>query len=395
MRRWDLPKPKKKFNAELAEGRTGPGGPRVALLKPQTFMNDAGRAVGPARGSYRVELDRVLVIHDEIDLPFGDIRVRLGGGLAGHNGLKSLRRELGSPDFHRVRVGVGRPDSTDPEIVSSHVLGSWRQPADEVAALVAEAADAAERLVTELTPRDWNAESYQRVSAPLEAMGREVLDRLELHGDERVLDAGCGTGRVTAALLERLPRGEVVAVDGSPAMVEEARERLGPRADVRVADLTELVVDAPVDAILSTATFHWIADHDRLFERLFAALKPGGRLVAQCGGEGNVAAVQAAIDRVAEPSLAGWDGPWHFASPAATAERLERIGFTEVRDVAAARARGARGPARVPRHRDARLAPRARAARAPRRLRRRGARGDARARDRVRAAQPARAAPAL
>jgi PTH1 family peptidyl-tRNA hydrolase len=148
IRRWDLPKPKTKFKAELTEGRTGPGGPRVAVLKPQTFMNDAGRSVGPARGSYRLELDRVLVVHDEIDLPFGDIRVRLGGGLAGHNGLKSLRRELGSPDFHRVRVGVGRPDSTDPEIVSSHVLGAWRQSSDEVAALVAEAADAAEQLVT-------------------------------------------------------------------------------------------------------------------------------------------------------------------------------------------------------------------------------------------------------
>ncbi len=180
-------------------------------------------------------------------------------------------------------------------------------------------------------PRDWDAASYQRVSAPLEAMGREVLDRLELRGDERVLDAGCGTGRVTAALLERLPHGEVVAVDGSPAMVAEARERLGPRAEVRVADLTELVLDAPVDAILSTATFHWIADHDRLFERLHAGLKPGGRLVAQCGGEGNVAAVQAAIDRVAEPALAGWGGPWNFASPGATAERLERIGFAGVR----------------------------------------------------------------
>ncbi|MEA2134206.1 MAG: trans-aconitate 2-methyltransferase [Solirubrobacteraceae bacterium] len=180
-------------------------------------------------------------------------------------------------------------------------------------------------------PRDWNAESYQRVSAPLEAMGREVLDRLELRGDERVLDAGCGTGRVTAALLERLPRGEVVAVDGSPAMVAEARERLGPRADVRVADLTELELEAPVDAILSTATFHWIADHDRLFERMHAVLKPGGRLVAQCGGEGNVATVQAAIDRVAEPALTGWGGPWNFASPAATAARLERLGFTEVR----------------------------------------------------------------
>ena len=182
-----------------------------------------------------------------------------------------------------------------------------------------------------MSPRDWNAESYQRVSAPLEAMGREVLDRLELRGDERVLDAGCGTGRVTAALLERLPRGEVVAVDGSPAMVEEARERLGPRADVRVADLTELELTPPVDAILSTATFHWIADHDRLFERLFAALRPGGRIVAQCGGAGNVATVQAAVDAVAEPSLKGWSGPWHFASPEETAERLERLGFTDVR----------------------------------------------------------------
>jgi len=182
-----------------------------------------------------------------------------------------------------------------------------------------------------MAPRDWNAESYQRVSAPLEAMGREVLDRLELRGDERVLDAGCGTGRVTAALLERLPRGEVVAVDGSPAMIAETQQRLGPRVDARVADLTELVLEAPVDAILSTATFHWIADHDRLFERLFAVLVPGGRIVAQCGGEGNVAAVRAAIDEVGEPALAGWAGPWNFQSPEATAERLERIGFTEVR----------------------------------------------------------------
>ena len=180
-------------------------------------------------------------------------------------------------------------------------------------------------------PRDWDAASYQRVLAPLEAMGREVLDRLELRGDERVLDAGCGTGRVTAALGERLPRGEVVAVDGSPAMVEEARERLGPGADVRVADLLELELEAPVDAILSTATFHWIADHDRLFERLYAALRPGGRLVAQCGGAGNVAAVQSAIDAIAEPALAGWAGPWHFASPEATAARLRRTGFEAVR----------------------------------------------------------------
>ncbi len=147
-RRWELPKARKKFAGELTEGRTGPGGPRVAVLRPQTYMNEAGRSVGPARGSFKLDLDRVLVVHDEIDQPFGDIRERIGGGLAGHNGLKSLRRELGSPDFHRVRVGVGRPDTTDPEIVSAHVLGSWRRPADEVAGLVAEAADAAERLVT-------------------------------------------------------------------------------------------------------------------------------------------------------------------------------------------------------------------------------------------------------
>jgi PTH1 family peptidyl-tRNA hydrolase len=146
-RRWELPKAKKKFAGELSEGRTGPGGPRVAVLRPQTYMNDAGRSAGPARGSYKLDLDRVLVIHDEIDLPFGDVRSRLGGGLAGHNGLKSLKRELGSADFHRVRVGVGRPDSTDPDIVAAYVLGRWRQSATEVADLVGRAADEAERLV--------------------------------------------------------------------------------------------------------------------------------------------------------------------------------------------------------------------------------------------------------
>jgi PTH1 family peptidyl-tRNA hydrolase len=117
------------------------------VLRPQTYMNESGRSVGPARGAYRLDLDRIVVVHDEIDLPFGDIRVRLGGGLAGHNGLKSLRRELGSPDFHRVRIGVGRPDTTDPDIVSAHVLGRWRRPASEVDELVGRAADEVERLV--------------------------------------------------------------------------------------------------------------------------------------------------------------------------------------------------------------------------------------------------------
>jgi peptidyl-tRNA hydrolase, PTH1 family len=147
VRRWALPRPKKKYAGELTDGRTGPGGPRVAVLKPQTFMNDAGRSVGPARGAYHLELDRLVVVHDEIDLPFGEIRVRLGGGLAGHNGLKSLKRELGGADFHRVRVGVGRPDSTDPDIVAAYVLGRWRQPAGEVAELVDRAATEAERIV--------------------------------------------------------------------------------------------------------------------------------------------------------------------------------------------------------------------------------------------------------
>jgi PTH1 family peptidyl-tRNA hydrolase len=145
--RWGLPKPKSKYRGLLTEGRTGPGGPRVAVLLPQTYMNDAGRSVGPARGAFKLDLDRVLVIHDEIDLPFGEVRVRTGGGLAGHNGLKSLRQALGSPDFARVRVGVGRPPTTDPDRVAAYVLSRFREPPEEVALLVGRAADAAERLV--------------------------------------------------------------------------------------------------------------------------------------------------------------------------------------------------------------------------------------------------------
>ncbi|UGS34660.1 Peptidyl-tRNA hydrolase [Capillimicrobium parvum] len=149
-RRWDLPRARKKFAGLITDGRimsAGVGGPRVAVLLPQTYMNDAGRSVGPARGALQADLDRVLVVHDEIDLPFGEIRARLGGGLAGHNGLKSLRRELGSPDFARVRIGVGRPDSTDPDIVAGYVLGRWRQDKNDVADLVQRAADVAERIV--------------------------------------------------------------------------------------------------------------------------------------------------------------------------------------------------------------------------------------------------------
>ena len=181
------------------------------------------------------------------------------------------------------------------------------------------------------SPREWDASSYERVSAPLEAMGREVLDRLDLRGDERVLDAGCGTGRVTAALLERLPRGEVVAVDGSAAMTAQARERLGDRAEVVTADLLELALDRPVDAILSTATLHWVLDHDRLFANLLALLAPGGRLVVQCGGHGNIARVREAIEEAARGTmLEGWPGPWHFATTGDTRERLLRLGWADV-----------------------------------------------------------------
>jgi len=145
--RWGLPRAKTRFQGRLAEGRAGAGGPRVALLCPQTYMNDAGRSVGPARGSYRLALDRVVVVHDEIDLPFGEVRTRLGGGLAGHNGLKSLKRELGGAEFWRVRVGVGRPDSTDPELVAAYVLGRFREPPAQVRELVERAAGEVERLV--------------------------------------------------------------------------------------------------------------------------------------------------------------------------------------------------------------------------------------------------------
>lgn len=145
--RWGLPRAKKRYAGLYSDGRTGPGGPRVGVLLPQTFMNESGRSAGPARGAVGIDLERVVAIHDEIDLSFGRVEARLGGGLAGHNGLKSLKRELGGAEFRRIRVGVGRPDSTDPEIVSAHVLGRFREPAQEVRALVDRAVDELERLI--------------------------------------------------------------------------------------------------------------------------------------------------------------------------------------------------------------------------------------------------------
>jgi peptidyl-tRNA hydrolase, PTH1 family len=131
----------------IAEGRIRPGGPRVALLQPLTYMNESGSSAGPARGSLKLPLERVVAVYDEIDLPFGEIQVRLGGGLAGHNGLKSLKSGFGDAEFWRVRVGVGRPDSTDPEIVSAWVLGPFREPKEEVEGLIDRAAEETERLV--------------------------------------------------------------------------------------------------------------------------------------------------------------------------------------------------------------------------------------------------------
>jgi len=184
-------------------------------------------------------------------------------------------------------------------------------------------------------PRDWDARTYDRVSDPQVEWALAVLERLPLEGDETVLDAGCGSGRVTRLLLERLPRGRVIAVDAAPSMVEEARAALGGRADVRIGELTRLELGEGVDAVFSNAVFHWIADHDALFRSLHAALRHGGKLVAQCGGAGNVerfhqVAREVGADEPFAAHLAGWEGPWNFATAEDTHERLERAGFVQV-----------------------------------------------------------------
>jgi trans-aconitate 2-methyltransferase len=187
-----------------------------------------------------------------------------------------------------------------------------------------------------VSARAWDAETYDRVSNVQVEWARKVLARLPLTGDETVLDAGCGTGRVTALLLERLPEGHVIGVDSSEAMAEYARAALGDGAAILTADLTELELDSPVDAVFSNAVFHWIGDHERLFERLFAVLKPGGRLVAQCGGRGNIESFLSLVDDVAatEPFAEHFEGfvrTWWFPGAEETAARLWRAGFDEVR----------------------------------------------------------------
>lgn len=184
-----------------------------------------------------------------------------------------------------------------------------------------------------MTTRDWNAASYDAVSVPQQKWGAAVLERLELRGDESVLDAGCGTGRVTQMLLDRLPDGHVVAVDGSPSMVAAARGLLDPeRVTTICSDLLELELEAPLDAAISTATFHWITDHDLLFARIRACLRPGAAFVAQCGGRGNIDRVRRLADRVTAHAtfadhFTGWPGPWHYAGPEDTRRRLDAAGF--------------------------------------------------------------------
>jgi len=188
---------------------------------------------------------------------------------------------------------------------------------------------------------EWDAAEYEAVSAPQTGWGADFLGvflgRYGLRGDEAVLDAGCGTGRVTELILRHLPRGTVVAVDASEAMVEAARGRFVGDARVRVErqDLRKLEVGEQVDVVFSTATFHWIMDHERLFDRLARALKPGGRLVAQCGGKGNVARTMAVTEEIMgedrfEEAFAGWEGVWNFADPETTKARLEAAGFEGV-----------------------------------------------------------------
>ncbi len=186
-----------------------------------------------------------------------------------------------------------------------------------------------------MSTRDWDAVTYDRISAPQQAWAREQLERLKLRGDEVVLDAGCGSGKVTALLVDMVPQGRVYAVDVAPSMVEHTRVALGERVTAFCQDLTELSLPEPVDAVFSNATFHWIPDHPKLFTSLASVLKPGGRLVAQCGGFGNIDGFRILADEVAASGefaqyFVGWKGPWNYAGAKVTAERLAAAGFLEI-----------------------------------------------------------------
>jgi len=187
--------------------------------------------------------------------------------------------------------------------------------------------------------REWNSEAYHRLSRPQLEWGVKVIDRLKLRGDETVADAGCGSGKVTAELLKRLPRGRVVALDLSGNMLQTAREHLKPRFDGRVffiaADLHDIPLDSALDGIFSTAAFHWVPDHERLFRSLFGSLKPGGWLEAQCGGGPNLARVRERTVALTSrpdfaPFFAGWAPPWQYPDDITTAKRMRSAGFVEI-----------------------------------------------------------------
>jgi trans-aconitate 2-methyltransferase len=184
--------------------------------------------------------------------------------------------------------------------------------------------------------RDWDASTYDRVSDIQLGWALEQLERTEFKGDEVVVDAGCGSGRVTALLADRLPRGRLYGVDVAPSMAAHAAEALGDRATILCQDLVELRLPEPVDVVFSNATFHWVHDHEGLFRAVHRALRPGGRLVAQCGGLGNIDSFRRLADQVAgEERYAAyfrdWHRPWNYAGDVETADRLRKAGFAEVR----------------------------------------------------------------
>jgi trans-aconitate 2-methyltransferase len=192
-----------------------------------------------------------------------------------------------------------------------------------------------DRAVTSAASRDWDAATYDRISAPQQAWAAEQLERLELHGDEVVLDAGCGSGKITVELARRVPSGTVYAVDVAPSMVEHARAALDDQATVFWQDLTELSLPQPVDVVYSNATFHWIADHDALFAALHRNMKPGAQLLAQCGGRGNIDSFRRAADEIAArkpfaPFFVDWRRPWYYATAEETGHRLRAAGFEQV-----------------------------------------------------------------
>lgn len=187
-----------------------------------------------------------------------------------------------------------------------------------------------------MTPsRDWDAATYDRISGPQQAWAAEQLDRLDLAGDEYVLDAGCGSGKITAELVRRVPQGRVYAVDAAPSMVRHTQAALGDKVTALCQDLAELDLPEPVDVVFSNATFHWIPDHDALFAALHRNLKAGGRLLAQCGGRGNIDSFRRLAEAVAAeepfaPYFVDWVRPWNYATAEETAARLKRAGFAEV-----------------------------------------------------------------